>query len=107
MYAKNVSKRQRKLCIAITSMGVVHKPKDKVVLKILFNEMLIITVEYCFRRQLLKLQFQLSENHTMKVTDSTLNSACVFEGTFFVSENQVYASSTGRFKADLILDQII
>ena len=107
MYAKDTFERQGKLSIAVTNMGVVQKTSDKVVLKILFNKMLVITVEYRFRRQLLKRQFQLSENHSMKVTDSSINSACVFEGTFFISENQVDASSTGRFKAGLIFDQII
>ena len=43
----------------------------------------------------------------MKVTDSSVNSACVFEGTFFVGENQVDATSTRRFKAGLIFYQII
>ena len=105
MYVKDAFKRQGKLCIAVTNMGVVHKPKDKVVLKILLNKIPIITVEYCFWRQFLKRQFQLSENHSMKATDSSINSACVFEGTFFVSENQVdaIASSTGRFKASFFL----
>ena len=89
MYAKDAFERQGKLSIAVINMGVVQKPNDKVVLKIFFNKMLIITVEYRFRRQFLKRQFQLSENHCMKVTDRSIDSACVFEGTFFISENQV------------------
>ena len=107
MYPKDAFKCQRKLSIAVTNMGAVQKPNDKVVLKIFFNEMLIITVEYCFRRQLLKRQFQLSENRSMEVTDSSIYSACVFEGTFFISAKQVDASSTGGFKAGLIFDQLI
>ena len=84
MYAKDIFEHQGKLSIAVTNLGIVQKPNNKVVLKIFFNNMLII--EYRFRRQLLKRPFQLSENHSMKVTDSSINSAYVFEGTLFISE---------------------
>ena len=72
MYAKDTFERQGQLSIAVIDMGVAQKSNNKVVLKIFFNKMLIIMVEYRFRRQLLKRQLQLSENHSMKVTDSSI-----------------------------------
>ena len=71
MYAEDAFKHQGKLSIAVANMGVVQKPNDKVVLKILLNKMLMIMVEYCFGRKFLKRQFQLSENYNVLIHSST------------------------------------